>query len=114
MVGAKAAYAYDKGITGKGVTIAVIDTGIATSSAEFAGRISPDSKAFESKIARCATCAPETVTFPLDDVQGHGTEVASVALAAKNGSGVHGVAYDAHYSPSRSPPPISKASPRPP
>ncbi|WP_307000868.1 hypothetical protein [Sphingomonas sp. SORGH_AS_0879] len=66
MVGAKAAYAYDKGITGKGVTIAVIDTGIATSSAEFAGRISPDSKAFESRIARCATCAPETVTFPLD------------------------------------------------
>ena len=95
MVGAKATYAYDKGITGKGVTIAVIDTGIATSSAEFAGRISPDSKTFESKIARCATCAPETVTFPLDDVQGHGTEVASVALAAKNGSGVHGFAYDA-------------------
>jgi hypothetical protein len=95
VVGAKAAYAYDKGITGKGVTIAVIDTGIATTSAEFAGRISPDSKTFESRIARCATCAPETVTFPLDDVQGHGTEVASVALAAKNGSGVHGVAYDA-------------------
>ncbi len=95
MVGAKAAYAYDKGITGKGVTIAVIDTGIATSSAEFAGRISPDSMAFANKIARCATCAPETVTFPLDDVQGHGTEVASVTLAAKNGSGVHGVAYDA-------------------
>ncbi|WP_347092304.1 S8 family serine peptidase [Sphingomonas parapaucimobilis] len=95
MVGAKAAYAYDKGITGKGVTIAVIDTGIATSSAEFAGRISPDSKTFESRIARCATCAPETVTFPLDDVQGHGTEVASVALAARNGNGMHGVAYDA-------------------
>ncbi|MFN3674511.1 MAG: S8 family serine peptidase [Sphingomonas pseudosanguinis] len=95
MVGAKAAYAYDKGITGKGVTIAVIDTGIATSNAEFAGRISPDSMAFANKIARCATCAPEMVTFPLDDVQGHGTEVASVALAAKNGAGVHGVAYDA-------------------
>ncbi|MCT8003782.1 S8 family serine peptidase [Sphingomonas sanguinis] len=95
MVGAKAAYAYDKGITGKGVTIAVIDTGIATSSAEFAGRISPDSKAFENKIARCATCAPETVTFALADVQGHGTEVASVALAARNGNGMHGVAYDA-------------------
>ncbi|MBB4085670.1 S8 family serine peptidase [Sphingomonas carotinifaciens] len=95
MVGAKAAFAYDKGITGKGVTIAVIDTGIAASSAEFAGRISPDSRTFKSRIARCATCAPETVTFPLDDVQGHGTEVASVALAAKNGAGVQGVAYDA-------------------
>ena len=64
MVGAKAAYAYDKGITGKGVTIAVVDTGIATTSAEFAGRISSDSKTFESRIARCATCAPETVNEP--------------------------------------------------
>ena len=95
VVGAKAAYAYDKGITGKGVTIAVIDTGIASTAAEFAGRISPDSKAFENRIARCATCAPETITFPLEDVQGHGTQVASVALAAKNGTGMHGVAYDA-------------------
>jgi subtilisin family serine protease len=95
VVGAKAAYAYDRGITGKGVTIAVIDTGVATGNAEFAGRISPDSKAFENKIARCATCAPEIVTFPLEDVKGHGTQVASVALGARNGSGVHGMAYDA-------------------
>jgi hypothetical protein len=95
VVGAKAAYAYDRGITGKGVTIAVIDTGIAVNGPEFAGRISPDSKAFENRIARCPTCVPETVTFALDDLQGHGTETASVALAAKNGSGVHGVAYDA-------------------
>ncbi|MDJ0276660.1 S8 family serine peptidase [Sphingomonas sp. 2R-10] len=95
VVGARAAYAYDKGITGKGVTIAVIDTGIAVNGPEFMGRISPDSKAFENRIARCPTCAPETVTFALDDLQGHGTETASVALAAKNGTGVHGVAPDA-------------------
>ncbi len=95
MVGARAAYAYDRGITGKGVTIAVIDTGIAVNGPEFTGRISPDSKAFENRIARCPTCAPETVTFALDDLQGHGTETASVALAAKNGTGVHGIAPDA-------------------
>lgn len=95
MVGARAAYAYDRSITGKGVTIAVIDTGIAVNGPEFAGRISPDSKAFENRIARCPTCAPETVTFALDDLQGHGTETASVALAAKNGTGVHGIAPDA-------------------
>ncbi len=95
MVGARAAYAYDKGIIGKGVTIAVIDTGIAVNGPEFTGRISPDSKAFENRIARCPTCAPETVTFALDDIQGHGTETASVALAAKNGTGMHGIAYDA-------------------
>jgi subtilisin family serine protease len=95
VVGARAAYAYDRGITGKGVTIAVIDTGIAVNGPEFTGRISPDSKAFENRIARCPTCAPETVTFALDDLQGHGTETASVALAARNGTGVHGIAYDA-------------------
>jgi subtilisin family serine protease len=95
VVGARAAYAYDRGITGKGVTIAVIDTGIAVNGPEFTGRISPDSKAFENRIARCPTCAPETVTFALDDIQGHGTETASVALAARNGTGVHGIAYDA-------------------
>ncbi|WP_344691906.1 S8 family serine peptidase [Sphingomonas cynarae] len=95
VVGARAAYAYDRGITGKGVTIAVIDTGIAVNGPEFSGRISPDSKAFENRIARCPICAPETVTFALDDIQGHGTETASVALAAKNGTGVHGIAPDA-------------------
>ncbi|GAA3724920.1 hypothetical protein GCM10022268_36150 [Sphingomonas cynarae] len=95
MVGARAASAYDRGVTGKGVTIAVIDTGIAVNGPEFTGRISPDSKAFENRIARCPTCAPETVTFTLDDLQGHGTETASVALAARNGNGMHGIALDA-------------------
>lgn len=95
LVASNAAYAYDKGITGKGVTIAVIDTGIATGNSEFAGRISPDSKSFDVQIARCMTCAPETVSFDLADVQGHGTETASVAAAAKDGKGVQGVAYEA-------------------
>ena len=48
---AKAAYAYDRGITGKGVTIAVLDTGINRSTPEFAGRISADSTGFEQRIA---------------------------------------------------------------
>ncbi len=95
VVGARATYAYDRGITGKGVTIAVIDTGIAVNGPEFTGRISPYSKAFENRIARCPTCAPETVTFTLDDLQGHGTQTASVALAARNGNGMHGIAPDA-------------------
>lgn len=95
IVGAKATYAYDKGITGRGVTIAIIDTGIDKAGSEFAGRISPDSKSFETKIARCGTCAPETIQFDLQDIKGHGTRVASVALAAKNNTGVQGVAYEA-------------------
>jgi len=89
----KAAAAYDRGITGKGVTIAVLDTGINRASSEFAGRVSPDSTGFEQPYARCATCPPETrAPFPVDDRVGHGTQVASVALAARDGTGVTGVA----------------------
>ncbi|MFD1035499.1 S8 family serine peptidase [Sphingomonas hankookensis] len=93
---AKAAYAYDRGITGKGVTIAVLDTGINRATPEFAGRISPDSTGFEQRIARCGTCAAETLApFPIDDKVGHGTEVASIALAARNGAGPQGLAPEA-------------------
>lgn len=92
VVGAKAGAAFDRDVTGKGVTIAVIDTGIDLKGSEFAGRISPDSKSFDSRIARCATCAPETVSFRLQDIDGHGTEVSSIALAARDGAGILGVA----------------------
>lgn len=96
VVSAKAAYAYDRGITGKGVTIAVVDSGIARSSSEFAGRISPDSTGFEQRIARCATCPGETVPpFAIDDNDGHGSRVASIAAAARNGTGMQGLAPDA-------------------
>lgn len=96
VVVAKAAYAYDRGITGKGVTIAVLDTGINRSTPEFDGRISADSTGFEQRIARCGTCPAETLApYAIDDNQGHGTTVASVALAARNGSGPQGVAPEA-------------------
>ncbi len=96
MVIARAAYAYDRSITGKGVTIAVLDTGINRSTPEFAGRISADSTGFEQRIARCGTCAAETLApYAIDDKQGHGTTVASVALAARNDVGPQGVAPEA-------------------
>ncbi|MHA0328689.1 S8 family serine peptidase [Sphingomonas melonis] len=96
VVSAKAAYAYDRGITGKGVTIAIIDSGIARSSPEFAGRISAHSTGFEQRIARCATCPGETVApFAIDDNDGHGSKVASIAAAGRNGSGMQGLAPDA-------------------
>jgi subtilisin family serine protease len=95
VVSAKASYAYDRGITGKGVTIAVLDTGIDTSGREFAGHISPDSTALDQKIAGCGTCAPETIRSELKDVIGHGTKVAGIAAAARDGSGMQGVAPEA-------------------
>ena len=95
VVSAKAAYAYDKGITGKGVTVAVLDTGINRSTPEFAGRVSADSTGFDQRYARCATCPAETIRLVIDDVVGHGTGVASIAAAARNGTGVQGLAPDA-------------------
>ncbi|TCM07375.1 subtilisin family serine protease [Sphingomonas sp. PP-CC-3G-468] len=95
VVQAKAAYAYDRGVTGKGVTIAILDTGIDTSGREFAGRVSPDGTAFDQRIARCATCDAETIRFDVKDVTGHGTRVAGIAAAARDGVGVQGMAPDA-------------------
>jgi hypothetical protein len=95
VISSKAAEAYARGFTGENVTIAVIDSGIDLAGTEFAGRISDKSKSFESQYAACMTCAPETITFDLDDVQGHGTKVSSIAAGAKDGKGTHGIAYDA-------------------
>lgn len=95
VAGSKAQYAYGRGYTGKDVTIAIIDSGIDLDNPEFAGRISNDSTSFAATFARCKTCPNETVTYDLDDVQGHGTWVASVAAGAMNDIGSHGVAYDA-------------------
>ncbi len=94
-VGMKADYAYARGITGKGVTIAIVDTGIDRDGPEFAGRISADSTGFDQKVARCATCPGETIRFELDDKDGHGSKTAAVAAGARDGNGMHGVAYDA-------------------
>lgn len=93
--GMKAQAAYDAGITGKGVTVAIVDTGIDVDGAEFKGRISADSTALEQKVARCGNCAAETIRFSLDDKAGHGSQTAAIAAAARDGSGMQGVAPEA-------------------
>ena len=74
--------AYNAGATGRGVVAAVIDSGIDTNSAEFAGRIH-------------AASADLAGMRGLQDEGGHGTAVSSVLLGAKNDSGTHGVAFNA-------------------
>lgn len=74
--------AYQDGATGAGVKIAVIDSGVDIQSAEFAGRIDPASRDIAGSRG-------------IDDTDGHGTSVSAVALAAKNDSGIHGLAFDA-------------------
>ncbi|MFZ4382520.1 MAG: S8 family serine peptidase, partial [Sandarakinorhabdus sp.] len=78
-VGVQALAAYDRGASGLGVTVAVIDSGVNPALAEFSGRISSASRDVASSRA-------------LADERGHGTSVTGVALAARNGSGIHGIA----------------------
>ena len=79
-VQAQALAAYNAGATGAGVTVGIIDSGVDTSSAEFAGRISSASADFAGSRG-------------LNDEGGHGTAVADILLGAKNDSGIHGIAF---------------------
>ena len=74
--------AWQQGATGRGVGIAIIDTGIDRDNPELAGRISSAS-------------ADVAASRSLDSPDGHGTQVALVAAAARNNEGVVGIAYDA-------------------
>ncbi|WP_230206893.1 S8 family peptidase [Novosphingobium sp. Gsoil 351] len=74
--------AWTAGATGKGVTVAIVDTGIDPANPEFAGRIS----------AASADVAGNRGITPEDD---HGTQIALIAAAARNGSGILGIAFDA-------------------
>jgi hypothetical protein len=74
--------AYNKGATGAGVKLAVIDSGIDIDSPEFGNRISNAS-------------ADVAGTRSIDDIDGHGTAVAFTAAGRRNGVGSHGVAFDA-------------------
>ena len=76
--------AWTAGITGAGVTIAIIDSGIDTTSPEFAGRISAASRDVVSN--RGLTNADSD----------HGTNVALVAAAARDNAGILGIAFDAN------------------
>ncbi len=77
-----AASAWVDGNIGTGVTIAVIDTGIDDDSPEFAGRLSPASTDIIGN-------------RPLEGPDDHGTLVSLVAAAARDDTGVLGIAWDA-------------------
>jgi hypothetical protein len=79
-----ASSAYGAGATGRGVRVAVIDTGIDLDHPEFAGAIAGAS-------VDIVTGQFETI----DDPDGHGTAVAGLVGARKNDALSHGVAFDA-------------------
>jgi len=75
--------AWQAGASGSGVTIGIIDSGIDANSVEFAGRIAAASRDVSGQ------------GRTIQDVSGHGTAVAGVAAAARNDSGIIGVAFGA-------------------
>jgi hypothetical protein len=82
VLGASSAYA--AGGTGDGILVGVIDTGIDVAHPEIAGAIDSASTNIVTGNA-----------LSLDDVDGHGTAVAGVIAARRNGALAHGVAFDA-------------------
>ena len=88
LVRINANYAYGKNITGKGVTIAMMDSGISATHREFAGagKIATGFNAFNG-------------TNDVTDLLGHGTHVAGILAANRDGKGIFGVAYDATLLP---------------
>lgn len=74
--------AWQDGITGSGSTIAIIDTGIDSDSPEFAGRVHPASTDVAGSRG-------------IDGNDDHGTNVAMVAAAARDNTGIMGIAFDA-------------------
>ena len=80
----KAPVAWENNITGTGITIAILDTGIRTTHNEFSG-------------AGKLLLGPDFGDNDNDptDIDGHGTHVAGIAAANDNGTGVVGIAPDA-------------------
>lgn len=78
---ANAQAAYAEGATGEGVTVALLDSGVDTDSAEFAGRISAASRDVAGNRG-------------IDDEGGHGTSVGAVIAANRNDSSIVGMAFD--------------------
>ena len=83
-------YAYARGYTGQGVTVGIIDTGIDPNHRALAGKLHPSS-GVASRSCNGGVCS----FSPIRDTGIHGTAVGGVIAAAKTGSRMHGVAYNA-------------------
>ena len=81
-----AEYAYARGFSGRGVVVAVADSGLDLGHREFAGRI------VDGYNAVSPGSRP-------DDTDGHGTGVAGVIASARDGRDMQGVAYGAQIMP---------------
>ena len=89
MVSGNVVGAWDMGATGQGVTIAIVDTGIALNHPDLMDNLIPGYNAItESEVLGANK-----------DNNGHGTHVAGIAAAERNDVGIVGVAYQAKIMP---------------
>lgn len=99
--------AYDRGGTGSGVRVGVIDSGIDLQSAEF-GDCSGGVGTGTCRITNFSRSTAGNAS--IDDEGGHGTAVAFTIAGRRNGAGTHGVAFDAQLIIARADAPGSCAS----
>ena len=76
----KADQAYARGWTGKGVTVAIADTGYLTTHQDLQGQV---------------IATKDYTGVGINDTHGHGTHTLGTIVGLKNDVGTHGVAYDA-------------------
>lgn len=81
--------AWDQGLTGKGVKVAIIDTGVDPRH--------PDLNADKLHVINCTLSQAKCITMvdkPNTDVNSHGTHVTGILAAQHNGVGMKGIAPD--------------------
>ncbi|GGF82335.1 outer membrane autotransporter barrel domain-containing protein [Azorhizobium oxalatiphilum] len=88
-----AAAAYALGYTGSGVRVGVVDSGLDTRHPEFTGRV-VNGYDFTNDVA-----ITSDEDHDLDADVSHGTHVAGIIAAARNGVEMHGVAFNATLTP---------------
>lgn len=76
-----ASSAYAEGATGEGIIVAVVDTGVNSSHPELSGKLT-------------STSIDIAGDRGFDDLDGHGTGVAGVLAANRDGAVMHGIAFD--------------------
>ncbi len=106
-VSMNALVAYNRGGTGSGIRVGVIDSGIDLQSAEFGDC----SGGVGTGTCRISSFSQSTAgNASIDDEGGHGTAVAFTVAGRRNDSGTHGVAFDAQLIVARADSPGSCAT----
>lgn len=94
-IGAKTAY--EQGYTGQGITVAVLDTGVANNNSNLTNVI--EGKRFISSYDEINKKIVQDTSSDTNDVHGHGTHVAGIIAGNKNDGATHGVAFNATILP---------------